>query len=394
VAGALETNFQAILTVKADTGAVVTATHTDGTKVEALSTTGQVVLELPIEGTWKVTAVRGIAQYNTVTIEVTSHYNAELTAEVHIKYYAAATELSDSRYDLAAATVGNYALFGGGLGAINGNGGYSTVDAYDTDFTHSNPTRLSTARGAIRATANGQYALFAGGYDYYYSKGFTTVDAYDESLTRSIPEELSTTETQTRSHVGATSIGDYALFAGGGYTSAVDAYDQTLTHSTATPLINTPSNTLGASNSSYAIFWGSPQFAAYDKNLVRTTGIPGMSGVGNAVRAGNYVLFTRSSETVAIDLFLTKTLAEGAGVATSDYAAATVNDLAVIGGSRLGESDKDLIMYDPFLVKTTADIFSFAKSSPAATTLDNFVIFGGGRSLTGRSRSVTIFQYV
>lgn len=86
VTGALESSFRATLTVKADIGAVVTAKNGD-TEVSALSTTGTVVLELPIEGTWKVTAVRGVAQYNTVTLQVSSQYNAQLTAEVHIEYY-------------------------------------------------------------------------------------------------------------------------------------------------------------------------------------------------------------------------------------------------------------------------------------------------------------------
>lgn len=63
VQGALESSFAATLTVTADAGAVVTATC-GSTSVEALSTNGTVVLELPVEGVWKVTAVRGMAQYS------------------------------------------------------------------------------------------------------------------------------------------------------------------------------------------------------------------------------------------------------------------------------------------------------------------------------------------
>ena len=82
----------------------------------------------------------------------------------------------------------------------------------------STPNVLSAARNYLAATSIGDYALFGGG-----TPSGTAVDAYDTSLTRSTPTALS----EARRYLAATSIGEYALF-GGGYTGAnsavVDAY--------------------------------------------------------------------------------------------------------------------------------------------------------------------------
>ena len=101
----------------------------------------------------------------------------------------------------------------------------STVDAYDTSLTRTIPTTLSNTSSYLAATSIGDYALFGGGR--YSSSGFrNTVNAYDTSLTRTIPTTLS----KARSYLAATSIGDYALFGGGlsnssgGAENLVDVY--------------------------------------------------------------------------------------------------------------------------------------------------------------------------
>jgi tRNA G37 N-methylase TrmD len=103
-------------------------------------------------------------------------------------------------------------LFGGGY-----TGSYSnTVDAYDNSLTRSTPTALSVDRYYLAATTVGNYALFGGGYS-----ASNVVDAYDTMLTRSTPTALSV----GRFGLSATTVGDYALF-GGGYSASnvVDAY--------------------------------------------------------------------------------------------------------------------------------------------------------------------------
>ncbi len=69
------------------------------------------------------------------------------------------TPLSAARHALAATTVGDYALFGGGDTPVS-----NVVDAYDTSLTRTTPTALSVARGYLAATTVGNYALFGGGW--------------------------------------------------------------------------------------------------------------------------------------------------------------------------------------------------------------------------------------
>jgi len=80
-----------------------------------------------------------------------------------LSYYGTITPLSVARENLAATTIGNYALFGGGYST-------SVVDAYDTSLTRTTPTPLSVARYNLAATTVGNYALFGGGSN--------VVDAY------------------------------------------------------------------------------------------------------------------------------------------------------------------------------------------------------------------------
>lgn len=90
---------------------------------------------------------------------------------VELSYYGTITPLSQAREELAATTVGDYALFGGGydLSLV------SAVDAYTSALTRSTPTGLSLARSNLAATTVGDYALFGGGYTGDYS---SAVDAY------------------------------------------------------------------------------------------------------------------------------------------------------------------------------------------------------------------------
>ena len=97
----------------------------------------------------------------------------EVFAGVANGYWGTATSLSESRYSLAATTVGNYALFGGGYDSSASN----VVDAYDTSLTRSTATALSKSRSGLAATTVGNYALFGGGYES--SSRSSVVDVYE-----------------------------------------------------------------------------------------------------------------------------------------------------------------------------------------------------------------------
>ena len=91
-----------------------------------------------------------------------------------LEYYGTATALSTARRLLAATTVGDYALFGGGTTGSSSN----VVDAYNASLTRSTPTALSTARYQLAATTVGDYALFGGGTT---GNSSSVVDAYTAS---------------------------------------------------------------------------------------------------------------------------------------------------------------------------------------------------------------------
>ena len=102
---------------------------------------------------------------------------------VELVYHGNPTALSEARRDLAATTIGKYALFGGGN--VGNSSYYVTIDVYDTSLTRTTPTTLSQARYDLAATTVGNYALFGGGTGS--STFYDTVDVYDTSLTRTTP---------------------------------------------------------------------------------------------------------------------------------------------------------------------------------------------------------------
>ena len=228
-----------------------------------------------------------------------TNYSSSVCSYNYSLVYVNLSSLSQARRGLAATTVGNYALFGGGY-----NGSYlSTVDAYNTSLTRSTPTSLGTSRYALAATRIGSYALFAGGGRN--NVEFAVVDAYNTGLTRSTPTVLS----MSRAFLAATRVnGDYALFGGGKdiqgsqYNRAnVDAYDSNLTRTNPSYLSVARYNLAATEVGSYALFGGgsissssdSSTVDAYNKNLTRSTELDFTYSKQQlaATTVGNYALF-------------------------------------------------------------------------------------------------------
>ena len=320
------------------------------------------------------------------------------------------TELSQARSNLAATTVGNYALFGGGYSYSSGVGyyRYATVDAYDTTLTRTSPTALSQERSGLAATTVGNYALFGGGQSS--SSYSAVVDAYDTSLTRTTPTALS----QVRSSLKATTVGNYALFgggSGGGYNYAtVDAYDTTLTRTTPTALSQARSQLAATTVGNYALFGGgyfyfpgdSATYAtvnAYDTTLTRTTPTA-LSQARYSLAAttvGNYALFgggeSSSSYSAVVDAYdtsLTRTTPTELSQARDGLTATTVartggsspqSSYALFGGGYASSFPyySDVVdAYDTSLTRTTPTELSQARNSLTATTVGNYALFGGG----------------
>ena len=305
-----------------------------------------------------------------------------------LSYVGTATPLSVARCWLAATTVGNYALFAGGEDSSKYK---NTVDAYDASLTRTIPTPLSENKRASAATTVGDYALFAGGEgnDSYYRN---TVDAYDTSLTRTIPSGLSL----DKSDLAATTVGNYALFGGGGYyddgewsrwfaTNTVDAYDTSLTKTIPTLLSQISLRLAATSVGNYALFAGGRNKGisgsrldfvnAYDTSLTRTIPTPlSEAGYLTATSVGNYALFgDGNSFTVnAYDTSLTRTTATPLSEANNVSAATTLGDYALFGGRSTVDA------YDTSLTRTTATPLSEARNGFAATSVGNYALFGGG----------------
>ena len=282
-----------------------------------------------------------------------------------------ATSLSQARSNLAATTVGDYALFGGGYGSSSNY--YSTVDTYTSSLTKSTATSLSSARSNLSATTVGDYALFGGGYSGI-SNDYSTVDTYTSSLTKSTATSLS----QARHNLATTTVGSYALFGGGLFganidnvSAVVDAFNQNLARLTPSSLNNGKQALIATSTPSYALFGGGYKenyqsgtgyydnnFAdidAYNQNLVKSTPTSLSSGRRNlgATKLGPFAIFAGGYSLTGIH--------HSAQSGTSTY-----------------YSNVD-IYYDS-LAKSNGPNLQSSRDYSAATTIGNYAIVAGGHN--------------
>ncbi len=323
------------------------------------------------------------------------------SAEPEVVYYGTASTLDVARGALAATTVGNYALFGGGYrgAAIN------SVTAYTSNLAKSTPTSLMYGRRYLAANTVGNYALFGGGEDPNDSE-FKTVDAYSDALVRSTPTGLR----EERKELAATTVGNYALFGGGRYgytnTTTVDAYSDTLVHSTPAEFSDEIREPSATTVGDYALFTGANYtngtaigiVNAYSRTLVRSTptGLslvrfkPGATTVGGYALFGGGNIYDESGliyGTATVDAYsrtLVRSTLTELSVARYDLFATTVGRYALFGGGHFRKPD-DLIdgtatvdAYSDALVRRTPDALSQGRGALAATTVGNYALFGGG----------------
>jgi len=193
--------------------------------------------------------------------------NDSLSASARVDIFNSAsgtwttTTLSQARFDLAATSVGDFALFGGGIG--NSDDSDAVVDIFNSTSGTWTTTTLPVAFVSLAATSVGKLALFGGGQ---VNNDFSAlVDIFNSASGTWTTATLSV----ARSALGATSVGDFALFGGGvvnnvttGNASAVvDIFH--LTTPTITP---SPAATAGASpaapgtaSTMYSfLFWPNP----------------------------------------------------------------------------------------------------------------------------------------
>ena len=261
-----------------------------------------------------------------------------------LEYYGTITPLSLARESLAATTVGDYALFGGGKESN------VTTDAMDyyTNSLVKGTGDLRDAKSDLAATTVGDYAIFAGGYVNPPDQGWNasySVDTYDSSLTRRTGTVLS----QRRAYLASTTVGNHALFGGG--DDSVDAYNTTLTRITLTALSVARRYLAATTVGNYAIFAGGNEIGSSYKDTVD-----------------------------AYDISLTRSTPTVLSLARNQLAATTVGNYAIFAGGYVGGSKyKDTVdAYDTTLTRSTPKVLSVARRRLAATTVGNYALFGGG----------------
>ena len=171
-------------------------------------------------------------------------------------FYSTAIEnaFPDSRLESTILSNGNHLLVAGGKIS---NAVTDLVEAYDTSFVYSTPTKLGSKKTRMAGAVVGDYLVFAGGINAAESSAVATVYAYKTStLARTTQTSLS----QSKYFLSGASVGNYAIFAGGMSTSSLsktaNAYSKTLTRTTPTSLSLARINMGSASNANYAIFAG------------------------------------------------------------------------------------------------------------------------------------------
>ena len=214
--------------------------------------------------------------------------------------------LSSTMTICSATSIGDYALFGGG------SSDPSLVEAYNSSLVKCTVDRLSTQRYKLAATSIGDYALFGGGYDNIYSTGSNVVDTYNKTLVRSTPTAFSVDNPDTgfpKAHcLSATSNSNYALFGGigngDGTYKVVNAYNASLVRSIPDISSNSRGGASATSIGDYALFAGGYTHSdsnytansgvdAYNNNLVKSSpdGLSNGRFFSAATSIGEYALF-------------------------------------------------------------------------------------------------------
>lgn len=393
-----QASFAVPLTVNVSTGATVTAVNGD-TTLMATSVDGQANFVLTSGGTWTLNATLDGKIANGV-VEIPNPYIVTLSFPT-VSYDGVATQLSVGRGELGKANVGDYILFAGGQTRTDSSYAYysGAVDSYDSSLSKTTPSSLSQARADVMGATAGSYAVFSGGAAPDSSGGpdySSSVNAYNQSLTRSSPTSLSV----GRTGFAATSVGEYALFAGGqisssSVTDSVNAYNSNLTRTTPNSLSSARYALAGASNGSYALFGGggfrsySNIVDAYDAELSRTTpeGLSVARMTISPASTPNYAIFACgygssgvSSLVEAYDEFLTYKQGTplSSPVRYKNDASTSIGNYAFFA-----EANSLVEMYDQFLTKAGDTTISNNRSNLAAGSVGEYVLFAGGYSGTG-----------
>ena len=288
----------------------------------------------------------------------------------------------------AFTTVGNYAVYAGGVSNSATNAVYRTkIVAYTpTSFSMADETAapLGQSRRRLSAASSSNYAIFAGGTysnagsDSYMSK---YVDAYDTSLTK-YQDSIESLSLARYEATGA-STGNHVVFIGGlsgsnsltsSYSTVIDAYD-------------------GFSLSK-------------NGNVAQLPSGSGRHGLA-AANMGSSILFggglnnysTRCSEVWRLDSSLTllELLEMPLSSARTNLVATHLDNYILFAGGTTGVTDSNVVdIYDKSLTRTNPSdkVLTEARQLWAATTVGDYALFGGGlKQQNGNERSTVVDVY-
>jgi hypothetical protein len=319
--------------------------------------------------------------------------------------WSSGPDLSAPRGDLAATSSGNLAFFAGGQ--MSGSIPSAAVDIYDAGSDAWSTAALSAPRWSLSATSVAGKVLFAGGVLGPPVVGGGTdgprsaaVDVYDTTAgTWSV-----TSMSQARSHLAATSVNGYALFAGGYVDSwtpsdRVDAYDaNTGTWSQAS--LSSASHKKGTTVGPYALFAGGSVIDVYDSAIGPPSNpaawsqasISGPGFCEATVTAGGRAYFA-SYYSKVINIYDSTIGTPWDPAAWSvelmqcprtRFAATAVGDTVLFGGGikadALGQfgQTNHVEVFDAGTGVWSVEQFSSPRASLAATSVGDLVLFGGG----------------
>lgn len=317
--------------------------------------------------------------------------------------------LSIARSYATGGSIGNYALFVGGVIPKDSETAdtIDRVDAYNTSLVRSTAPAITNKSANLSSANVGDYALFAGGFGYNASgnsRSRSSVYAYNSSLVRSSADSL--TES-VRYLAGASN--NYAIFGGGeieisnssgtSYTSCVDAYNSSLVKSEAIRLHIGKSRLAAASIGEYVIFAGGSRPSsgsqniaeAYNNSLVKAT-ITSLAyarqGMGGASTDTHAIFGGDTSRAIdAYNASLVRTTPTNSSVQRRRYASvSTPNGVFFAGGDNLTNV---IELYDKFLTRNTIDSLSIGRQALEGTVVGKYILFGGGSTGNFITESLT-----
>ncbi|NES64341.1 MAG: hypothetical protein F6K24_03235, partial [Okeania sp. SIO2D1] len=290
-------------------------------------------------------------------------------------------ELTEARGELVATTVGNFAIFAGGyeknrepskvvdVFKCNSQGKLEKLDTKELGT----EIKLTVARGELAATTVGNFAIFAGGYEKNRepSKVVDVFKCNSQGKLEKLNTEIELTV--ARGELAATTVGNFAIFAGGKYN-----------HREASRVVDV----FKCDNQGNLEKLGSD--IAYPLYLTANRARLAATTVGNlAIFAGGY----NHSYLNRVDVFrcdskgnLKKLTPRYLKYGRYNLAATTVGNLAIFaGGVEYGTRN----LVDVFRCDSKGNLEKVIFSEPiyitnrcsqlAATTVENLAIFAGGQ---------------